>query len=94
MQLFSIGTVLLNEDGTHKRDSNGNEIDAYSTLDIMSFAREFIIYYHPSNSLSSYCGSSNDYHSQVRGLDLMLKRRGEILKIDTTASIKLTRLIR
>lgn len=48
MQLFTIGTVLLNEDGTHKRDSDGNEIDAYSTLDIMSFAREFIIYYHPS----------------------------------------------
>ena len=74
MQLFSIGTVLLNEDGTHKRDSNGNEIDAYSSLDIMSFAREFIFDYHPSHSLSSYCGSLNDYLSQVHGLDSMLKR--------------------
>ncbi len=39
MQLFTIGTVLLNEDGTFQRDSDGNEIDAYSTLDIMNFAR-------------------------------------------------------
>lgn len=30
MQLFTIGTVLLNEDGTLKRDKNGNEIAAYS----------------------------------------------------------------
>jgi len=44
MQLFTIGTVLLNEDGTRQRDSDGNEIDAYSTLDIMNFAREFMIY--------------------------------------------------
>ena len=39
MQLFNIGTVLLNEDGTLQRDENGDEIDAYSNLDIMSFAR-------------------------------------------------------
>lgn len=40
MQLFNIGTVLLNEDGTLKRDANGDEIDAYSNSDIMNFARE------------------------------------------------------
>ena len=40
MQLFNIGTVLLNEDGTLKRNENGDEIDAYSNSDIMNFARE------------------------------------------------------
>jgi len=40
MQLFNIGTHLLNEDGTLQRDpETGNDIEAYSTLDIMSFAR-------------------------------------------------------
>ena len=39
MQLFNIGTVLLNEDGTLKRDANGDEIDAYSNFDVQNFAR-------------------------------------------------------
>jgi uncharacterized protein (DUF1800 family) len=30
MQLFTIGTVLLNDDGTVKRDMNGNEIESYT----------------------------------------------------------------
>lgn len=42
MQLFTIGTVLLNEDGTRQRDADGKEIDAYSNLDIMNFARNFM----------------------------------------------------
>ena len=43
MQLFNIGTVQLNEDGTLQRDANGDEIDSYSNLDIMNFAREFTL---------------------------------------------------
>jgi len=43
MQLFNIGTVQLNEDGTLQRDANGDEIDSYSNLDIMNFAREFAL---------------------------------------------------
>ena len=39
MQLYTIGTVLLNDDGTSKRDADGEEIDAYSNLDVMNFAR-------------------------------------------------------
>lgn len=39
MQLFTIGTVLLNEDGTSQRDADGREIEAYSNLDIMNMAR-------------------------------------------------------
>ena len=40
MQLFNIGTHLLHEDGTLQRDpETGNDIEAYSMLDIMSSAR-------------------------------------------------------
>jgi len=39
MQLFTIGIVLLNMDGTPKLDANGNEILAYTNDAIMSFSR-------------------------------------------------------
>eukprot|EP00957_Ditylum_brightwellii_P068274 5184019-Ditylum_brightwellii.AAC.1 len=39
MQLFTIGLVLLNEDGTSKHDSDGDEIESYSTENIFNFAR-------------------------------------------------------
>lgn len=50
MQLFSIGTVLLNEDGTLKRDTGtGKEIDAYSNVNIMNFARMWTGFYYQKN---------------------------------------------
>ena len=39
MQLFSIGTLQLNMDGTTKKDNDGNEILAYYSSDIMNYAR-------------------------------------------------------
>ncbi len=41
MQLFSIGLVELNLDGTARLDSNGNAIDTYDIDDILGLARAF-----------------------------------------------------
>ena len=41
MQLFSIGLVELNMDGTPRLDSNGNLIETYNTEDITNVARVF-----------------------------------------------------
>ncbi|MEM8858580.1 MAG: DUF1800 family protein, partial [Chloroflexota bacterium] len=39
MQLFSIGLFELNQDGTRKKDSEGNDIPTYSNADIAEFAK-------------------------------------------------------
>ena len=44
MQLFSVGLVLLNTDGTPKRDANGATIDSYSNADITEVAKVFTGY--------------------------------------------------
>ena len=44
MQLFSIGLVLLNLDGTARRDANGATIDSYSNADITEVAKVFTGY--------------------------------------------------
>ena len=44
MQLFSIGLVLLNPDGTPKLDANGSTIDTYSNADITEVAKVFTGY--------------------------------------------------
>jgi uncharacterized protein (DUF1800 family) len=41
LQLFSIGTVTLNLDGTPQRDEGGRPIPAYTQADVNSFARVF-----------------------------------------------------
>lgn len=41
LQLFSIGLVELNMDGTPKRDGSGNEIETYSNDDVVGLARVF-----------------------------------------------------
>lgn len=41
MQLFSIGLFELNQDGSRKVDSNGNEIPTYNNGDIKQMARVF-----------------------------------------------------
>jgi len=41
MQLFSIGTVMLNQDGTPQLDAGGNTIPTYSHDDIAGLARVF-----------------------------------------------------
>ena len=44
MQLFSIGLVLLNPDGTPKLDAHGATIDSYSNADITELAKVFTGY--------------------------------------------------
>jgi uncharacterized protein (DUF1800 family) len=41
LQLFSIGTFMLNEDGTRKLDGNGNPIPTYDQKTVEEFARVF-----------------------------------------------------
>jgi uncharacterized protein (DUF1800 family) len=41
MQLFSVGTYLVNRDGTFKVDAQGNPIFTYTQSDITEFARVF-----------------------------------------------------
>ncbi len=41
MQLFSIGLYELNNDGTHKKDSEGKDIPTYDNMDIQEMARVF-----------------------------------------------------
>lgn len=41
MQLFSVGLYELNDDGTRKKDTNGNDIPTYNNNDIKEFAKIF-----------------------------------------------------
>jgi uncharacterized protein (DUF1800 family) len=41
LQLFSIGTFMLNQDGTQQRDANGNTIPTYDQTIVEEFARVF-----------------------------------------------------
>jgi uncharacterized protein (DUF1800 family) len=41
MQLFTIGTVLLNQDGTKQLDSSNNAIATYNQSTVMNFAKVF-----------------------------------------------------
>jgi len=41
MQLFSIGLYELNQDGTRKKDTDGNDIPTYNNADIKEMARVF-----------------------------------------------------
>src|SRR5437764_14699713 len=56
MQLFSIGTDLLNQDGTPVLDANGNRVPTYGQTEITNFARVFtgwVIPNTPTNTFNS-----------------------------------------
>jgi hypothetical protein len=42
LQLFSIGLYKLNDDGTIKTDSRGNELRTYTNEDLTEYARAFV----------------------------------------------------
>jgi len=42
MQLFTIGVVLQNDDGTLQLDGNGNEIATYTNFDISEYAKVYV----------------------------------------------------
>ncbi|HXW84863.1 MAG TPA: DUF1800 family protein [Candidatus Binataceae bacterium] len=48
MQLFTIGTVMLNNDGSLQTDSNGNPIPTYDETTIQTLARVFTGWTYPS----------------------------------------------
>ncbi|MEM0895849.1 MAG: DUF1800 family protein [Verrucomicrobiota bacterium] len=50
MQLFSIGLFELNQDGTRKKDAQGNDIPTYDNTDITNFAKVFTgLTFNPQN---------------------------------------------
>src|SRR2546423_9209207 len=58
MQLFSVGTDLLNPDGTPVLDANGNRIPTYGQTEITNFARVFTGWVIPTTQVS-VGGASN-----------------------------------
>ena len=76
MQLFSIGLVQLNPDGTNKLDSNGRAINTYAPADISGMAKVFTGFSwacpaYPSDSCF-YSGSSNNVSDPDRTFKPML----------------------
>jgi uncharacterized protein (DUF1800 family) len=61
MQLFSIGLVQLNADGTPKLDASGKPIDTYTADDISGLAKVFTgwSWYGPDTSKERFYGSSS-----------------------------------
>jgi len=52
MQLFSIGTDMLNPDGTPILDANGNRVPTYGQTEITNFARVFTGWVIPSKNIT------------------------------------------
>lgn len=68
LQLMSIGTVMLNNDGTVRRDGSGAPIPTYTPADISNLAKVFTGYswYHPTPTNSTFFGGSRDPNATVR----------------------------
>ena len=58
MQLFSIGTDMLNQDGTPILDVNGNRIPTYGQTEITNFARVFTGWVIPNATTNTFSGQS------------------------------------
>lgn len=54
MQLFSIGLVELNQDGTPKLDKNGQPIPTYTQEDIENYARVFTGWNYPNTTKETW----------------------------------------
>jgi len=54
MQLFSIGTDLLNQDGTPVLDANGNRVPTYGQTEITNFARVFTGWVIPNTTTNTF----------------------------------------
>ncbi|MEM6898903.1 MAG: DUF1800 family protein [Pseudomonadota bacterium] len=64
LQLFSIGVVELNMDGTPKLDSQGRQIETYSNVDIIGLAKVFTGLSSKGESFWD-ADSDADYHALV-----------------------------
>jgi uncharacterized protein (DUF1800 family) len=58
MQLFSIGTDLLNQDGTPVLDVNGNRVPTYGQTEITNFARVFTGWIIANTTANTFSGQS------------------------------------
>ncbi len=58
MQLFSIGTDVLNQDGTPVLDANGNRIPTYGQTEITNFARVFTGWVIVNTTANTFSGQS------------------------------------
>ena len=58
MQLFSIGTDVLNQNGTPILDANGNRIPTYGQTEITNFARVFTGWLINSTTTNTFSGQS------------------------------------
>jgi len=58
MQLFSIGTDLLNQDGTPVLDANGNRVPTYGQTEITNFARVFTGWIIANTNANTFSGQS------------------------------------
>ncbi|HEX5379014.1 MAG TPA: DUF1800 family protein [Phenylobacterium sp.] len=63
MQLFTIGTVMLNPDGSPQRDRSGNTIPTYTHDDIAGLAKVFtgISWFSPTPDDGTFLSASNPY---------------------------------
>ena len=52
LQLFSIGTVMLNDDGTAKKDAQGNTIPTYGEDVVQGFAKAFTGWTHADQNMT------------------------------------------
>ncbi len=68
MQLMSIGVFELNNDGTLRRDGQGNPIPTYTANDISQLAKVFtgFSWYHPNPTNGTFFGGNRNADAVVR----------------------------
>jgi uncharacterized protein (DUF1800 family) len=68
MQLMSIGVFELNNDGTLRRDAQGNPIPTYTANDISQLAKVFtgFSWYHPTPTNTTFFGGNRNVDAVVR----------------------------
>jgi uncharacterized protein (DUF1800 family) len=64
MQLFTLGTFLLNDDGTLKLDASGNPIPTYDETAIQNFARAFTGW-----TYKACCGAAQTFPTKTSQAD-------------------------
>ena len=70
MQLFSIGLFELNQDGTHKKDGNGQDIPTYGQGEIREFAKIFtgLSMENPEEGFGAEPCCNDDFYSHAAQL--------------------------
>ncbi|WGM30482.1 DUF1800 domain-containing protein [Brevundimonas sp. NIBR11] len=68
LQLMSIGTYMLNDDGTIRRDGSGQPLPSYTASDISNLAKVFTGYswYSPTPTNTTFAGGNRNVDAAVR----------------------------